>query len=103
MGLFSTFNDEALMGASLYKGLVPAQLGGGTASVLDISTRSGSLSDYHYGGTIGLLSAKVVAEGPIKEGQSSFLVTGRRSYLDLFLKALSGKRRAKDCKRIVKS
>lgn len=87
MGLFSTFNDDALMGASLYKGLVPAQLGGGTASVFDISTRSGSLSDYHYGGTIGLLSAKVVAEGPIQEGRSSFLVAGRRSYLDLFLKA----------------
>ena len=87
MGLFSTFNDDALMGASLYKGLVPAQLGGGTASVFDINTRSGSLSEYHYGGTIGLLSAKVVAEGPIKEGKSSFLVAGRRSYLDLFLKA----------------
>ena len=86
MGLFSTFNDDALMSASLYKGLVPAQLGGGTASVFDISTRSGSLTDYHFGGTIGLLSAKVVAEGPIKEGQSSFLVAGRRSYLDLFLK-----------------
>lgn len=87
MGLFSTFNDDALMGASLYKGLVPAQLGGGTASVFDISTRSGSLSDYHYGGSIGLLSAKLVAEGPIQEGRSSFLVAGRRSYLDLFLKA----------------
>lgn len=87
MGLFSTFNDDALMGASLYKGLVPAQLGGGTASVFDINTRSGSLSDYHFGGTIGLLSAKVVAEGPIQEGRSSFLVAGRRSYLDLFLKA----------------
>ena len=87
MGLFSTFNDDALMGASLYKGLVPAQLGGGTASVFDISTRSGSLSDYHFSGTIGLLSAKVVAEGPIQEGRSSFLVAGRRSYLDLFLKA----------------
>lgn len=86
MGLFSTFNDDALMGASLYKGLVPAQLGGGTASVFDISTRSGSLTDYHFGGTIGLLSAKVVAEGPMKEGKSSFLVAGRRSYLDLFLK-----------------
>ena len=86
MGLFSTFNDDALMDASLYKGLVPAQLGGGTASVFDIDTRSGSLSDYHYGGTIGLLSAKVVAEGPLKEGRSSFLVAGRRSYLDLFLK-----------------
>ena len=87
MGLFSTFNDDALMGASLYKGLVPAQLGGGTASVFDISTRSGSLTDYHYGGSIGLLSAKVVAEGPIQEGRSSFLVAGRRSYLDIFLKA----------------
>ena len=87
MGLFSTFNDDALMGASLYKGLVPAQLGGGTASVFDINTRSGNLSEYHYGGTVGLLSAKVVAEGPIKEGKSSFLVAGRRSYLDLFLKA----------------
>ncbi len=87
MGLFSTFNDDALMGASLYKGLVPAQLGGGTASVFDISTRSGDLNNYHYGGTIGLLSAKVVAEGPIQEDRSSFLFAGRRSYLDLFLKA----------------
>ncbi len=87
MGLFSTFNDDALMGASLYKGLVSAQLGGGTASVFDISTRSGDMNDYHYGGTLGLLSAKVVAEGPIQEGRSSFLFAGRRSYLDLFLKA----------------
>lgn len=86
MGLFSTFNDDALMGASLYKGLVPAQLGGGTASVFDISTRSGSLTDYHYAFTVGLLSAKAVAEGPIQEGRSSFLVAGRRSYLDLLLK-----------------
>ena len=87
MGLFSSFNDDAMMGASLYKGLLPAQLGGGTASVFDISTRSGSLTDYHFGGSISLLSAKVVAEGPIKEGHSSFLVAGRRSYLDIFLKA----------------
>lgn len=68
MGLFSTFNDDAMMGASLYKGLLPAQLGGGTASVFDISTRSGSLTDYHFGGTISLLSAKVVAEGPHQGG-----------------------------------
>ena len=87
MGLFSTFNDDALMSGSLYKGLVPAQLGGGTASVFDISTRSGDLHDYHYGASIGLLSAKVVAEGPIQQDRSSFLVAARRSYLDLFLKA----------------
>ena len=88
MGLFSTFNDDALMGASLYKGLVPAQLGGGTSSVFDISTRSGSMTDYHFGGTIGLLSAKVYAEGPVQEDRSSFLFALRRSYLDLFLKPI---------------
>ena len=87
LGFFSTFNDDALMGASLYKGLVPAQLGGGTSSVFDIDTRSGDLNDYHYGGSIGLLSAKVYAEGPIQQDRSSFLFAGRRSYLDLFLKA----------------
>ena len=87
MGLFSTFNDDALSNGSLYKGLVPAQLGGGTASVFDISTRPGDIHDYHFGGTIGLLSAKVVAEGPLQQDKSSFLFAGRRSYLDLFLKA----------------
>jgi len=87
MGLFSTFNDDALMSGSLYKGLVPARLGGGTASVFDITTRSGDLHNYHFGGSVGLLSAKVMAEGPIQKDRSSFLVAGRRSYLDLFLKA----------------
>lgn len=87
MGLFSTFNDDVLMNGSLYKGLVPAQLGGGTASVFDISTRSGDMNDYHFGGSVGLLSAKIVAEGPIQKNRSSFLVAARRSYLDLFLKA----------------
>ena len=85
MGLFSSFNDDALMNGSLYKGMVPAQLGGGSSSVFDISTRSGDVNNYHYGASVGLLSAKVMAEGPIQKDKSSFLVTGRRSYLDLFL------------------
>ena len=87
MGFFSTFNDDALMSGSLYKGLVPAQLGGGSSSVFDISTRSGNTNDYHFGASIGLLSAKVMAEGPIQQDKSSFLFAGRRSYLDVFLKA----------------
>ena len=87
MGLFSTFNDEALANASLYKGLVPAQLGGGTSSVFDIDTRSGDMQRYHFSGTVGLLSAKVMAEGPIQSDNSSFLFAGRRSYLDIFLKS----------------
>lgn len=85
MGLFSSFNDDALMNGSLYKGMVPAQLGGGSSSVFDISTRSGDVNNYHYGASVGLLSAKVMAEGPIQKDKSSFLVSGRRSYLDLFL------------------
>ena len=87
MGLFSTFNDDALSGGSLYKGLVPAQFGGGSSSVFDASTRPGDMQRFHFGGTIGLLSAKVVAEGPIKRDRASFFLSGRRSYLDLFLKA----------------
>ena len=87
MGLFSTFNDEALANASLYKGMVPAQLGGGTSSVFDIDTRPGDMQRYHFNGSIGLLSAKAMIEGPIERDRSSFLFAGRRSYMDLFLKA----------------
>lgn len=86
MGLFSTFNDDALGNASLYKGLQPASFGGATSSVFDIDTRVGDNQKHHFSGTIGLLSAKIMAEGPIRKGQSSYLFTARRSYLDLFLK-----------------
>ena len=87
MGLFSAFNDDALVNASLYKGMVPAQLGGATSSVFDISTRPGGMQDYHASGTIGLLAAKVMAEGPIWRNRASFLFAGRRSYVDLLMKA----------------
>lgn len=87
MGLFSTFNDNALNNAALYKGMVPAYFGGATSSVFDVSTRVGDMSQYHFNASIGLLSANVAAEGPIQKEKSSFLFAGRRSYLDLFLKA----------------
>ena len=87
MGLFSTFNDNALNNAALYKGMVPAYFGGATSSVFDVSTRVGDMSQYHFNASIGLLSANVSAEGPIQKEKSSFLFSGRRSYLDLFLKA----------------
>lgn len=86
MGLFSAFNDEALSGSTLYKGIVPARLGGGVSSVFEIGTRQGDLYDRHASVGIGLLAAKAMAEGPIKEGEASYLVAARKSYLDLFLK-----------------
>ena len=87
MGLLSTFNDNALNNAALYKGLVPANYGGATSSVFDVSTRVGDMNKYHFSASVGLLSANVAAEGPIQQDKSSFLFAGRRSYLDLFLKA----------------
>lgn len=94
MGLFSSFNDDALVNASLYKGLIPAQYGDATSSVLDVMTKSGDMNQYHYGGTLGLLSAKASIEGPIVKDKASFLFTARRSYADLFLKTTD---KYKDC------
>jgi hypothetical protein len=85
-GLFSTFNDDALAGATLYKGLLPAQFGGASSAVLDITGRTGNKQSYHGGATIGLLAAKGTFEGPIAKDKASFLVTARRTYMDLFLK-----------------
>ncbi len=86
MGFFSAFNDDALTGATLYKGGIPARLGGGVSSVFDISTRQGNPVKHKFGVGIGLLSGKAMAEGPISDN-ITYLVTARRSYYDLFLKA----------------
>ena len=85
-GLFSTFNDDALAGATLYKGLLPAQFGEASSAVLDITGRTGNKQFYHGGATIGLLAAKGTFEGPIVKDKASFLITARRTYMDLFLK-----------------
>lgn len=85
-GLFSTFNDDALGSATLYKGLLPAQFGGASSAVLDITGRTGDKQNLHGGLSIGLLLAKAMLEGPIVKDKASFLITARRSYLDAFLK-----------------
>ena len=90
MGLFSTFNDDALMSGSLYKGLVPAQLGGGSSSVLNMSIRTGDAEKNHFSYSVGLLSAKAEADGPMGKNGSTYLVAARTSYLDVFIKS-SGK------------
>lgn len=85
-GLFSAFNDDALAAATLYKGLLPAQYGHASSAVLDITGRTGDKTDWHGGASIGLLSAKGTLEGPIVKDKAAFLVTARRSYMDMFLK-----------------
>lgn len=89
LGFFSTFNADAIKDATLYKGGMPPQYGGRLSSVLDIKMNEGNNQDYEVSGGIGLISSKLNVEGPLAKGKSSFLVTGRRTYADLFLKASS--------------
>lgn len=86
-GLFSAFNEDALASATLYKGLLPAQYGGASSAVLDITGKTGNRSGWHGGVSVGLLAAKGTIEGPIAKDKASLLVTARRTYMDLLLKA----------------
>ncbi|TVR73518.1 MAG: TonB-dependent receptor [Marinilabiliales bacterium] len=83
---FSVFNPDAVADIRLYKGGIPPSYGGRLSSVLDVEMRSGSMDEYGFTGGIGLISSRISAEGPIQEGRSSFLVAGRRTYADLFLR-----------------
>lgn len=85
MGIFSTFNDAALGGTTLYKGAMPAMYGEATSSVLDMSLAAGDMEEFHGSASIGILAAKIKAEGPIVRDKLSFAVTARRSYVDAFL------------------
>lgn len=86
MGIFSTFNNDALGVATLYKGPIPSTFGGATSAVLETSLAPGDMEQYHASATIGLLAAKIYAEGPIIKDRLSLAVSARRSYVDLFLK-----------------
>lgn len=86
LGFFSTFNSDALKDITVYKGGMPAQYGGRLSSVLDIKMNDGNNQDFDVSGGIGLISAKLNVEGPLQKDKSSFLITGRRTYADVFLK-----------------
>jgi hypothetical protein len=86
LGFFSTFNSDAIKDMTVYKGGMPAQYGGRLSSVVDIKMNDGNNQDYDVSGGIGLISTKLNVEGPIQKDKSSFLVTGRRTYADMFLK-----------------
>lgn len=86
LGFFSVFNSEAIRDAELRKASIPAEYGGRASSVLDVRMKEGNMKDYQTTGNIGLIASNLSFEGPIKEDVSSFIVSGRRTYADLFLK-----------------
>ncbi|WP_348810817.1 TonB-dependent receptor [Flavobacterium maritimum] len=85
-GFFSVFNPDAIKDLKLYKGGIPSRYGGRASSVLDIYQKDGSSKAFHMNGGIGLISSRLLAEGPLVKDKGSFLIGGRASYAHLFLK-----------------
>jgi len=91
MGFFSVFNNDAIKNMTLYKGDIPAAYDGRLASLLDIQMRDGNSKKISGSGGIGLISSRLTLEGPIGSDKTSFIVSARRTYADLFLKLSSDK------------
>lgn len=86
LGFFSTFNSDALKEVTMYKGGMPAQYGGRTSSVMDIKMLDGNNQKFHASGGVGIIASRLSIEGPIVKDKGSFIISGRRTYADMFLK-----------------
>lgn len=90
-GFFSVFNADAIKSATLIKGGMPAQYGGRLSSVLDVSMKDGNNKEYHADGGIGLIASRLTLEGPIVKEKGSFILSGRRTYIDVISKPFLNK------------
>lgn len=93
LGIFSVFNPDAIKSVDLIKGGFPAPYGGRLSSVIDVQLKEGNQQRFAGEGALGLISSKLLLEGPLRDGKTAYLIAGRRTYLDLFtsiLGALSG-------------
>lgn len=86
LGFFSVFNSDAIKDVQLYKGGIPARYGGRLSSVLDIRMKEGNNKKFHATGGVGTVSSRLTLESPFLKDKGSFLVSGRRTYADIFLK-----------------
>jgi hypothetical protein len=89
LGVFSAFNSDAIKDATIIKGNSPAQFGGRLSSVMDVKMKEGNNKNFQASGGIGLISSRLTVEGPIQKKKSSFIISGRRTYADLFAKLSS--------------
>lgn len=86
MGFFSVFNSDAIKDVTIYKGEMPAQYGGRLSSTLDIKMNDGNNKKFGVSGGIGLIASRLNVEGPLIKDKSSFFISARRTYADMFLK-----------------
>jgi hypothetical protein len=85
-GFFSIFNGDAIKNISIIKGGMPAQFGGRLSSVLDVAMKDGNMKKFQGEGGIGSIAARFSLQGPIKKDKSSFILSGRRTYIDALAK-----------------
>jgi hypothetical protein len=85
LGFFSVFNSDAIKDVALYKGGIPSEYGGRGSSVMDVKMRDGNNKKFGATGGLGLISSRLTLEGPIVKDKGSFMISGRRSYADIFL------------------
>jgi hypothetical protein len=88
IGLYSVFNGDIIQSSKLFKGDYPARYGGSASSVLDIRTRNGNKNKHQGNVSLGLFTVKAGLEGPLVPGKVSYLLSGRRTYADLWIKTL---------------
>lgn len=82
-GFFSIFNPEAVQNVKIIKGGFPARYGGRLSSILDIRLKEGNNKKFAAEGSVGLISSKLTLEGPIIKDKTSFILSGRRTYIDV--------------------
>jgi hypothetical protein len=90
-GLFSVFNADVIKESEIYRGGIPARFGGRLSSILQVRTKDGNNKEFHGAGGIGSMASRISLEGPLIKEKASFVVSARRSYVDVFLKAANQK------------
>ena len=85
LGFFSVFNNDAIKDVTLYKGDIPASSGGRLSSLLDVRMKDGNSRKFSATGGIGLISSRLTLEGPLADDNTSYIISGRRTYADVFL------------------
>lgn len=88
-GFFSIFNADAVSSIDLYKGGFPAQFGGRLSSVVDVKLREGNNQRFSASGGLGLIASRLTLEGPIVKNKASFILSGRRTYFDVFTRQIN--------------
>lgn len=87
-GFFSVFNADAIKSVDVLKGGFPARFGGRLSSVIDIRMKEGNNQEFRGEGAVGLIASRITLEGPLQKGKSSFMISGRRTYADIFMRPI---------------